>query len=86
MTYEVKASKQVRKFLLSCQKNIADKFYQKAKILAQDPYGKNLDVRILQGQKENRRLRIGKYRFLYTMHKDQILIYFYEADSRGDIY
>ncbi len=32
------------------------------------------------------RLRVGKYRFLYTVIDDEILIYVYKADSRGDIY
>lgn len=31
-------------------------------------------------------MRIGKYRFLYEVIDDIILVYFYDADSRGDIY
>ncbi len=32
------------------------------------------------------RLRIGKYRILYEIIEDEILIYYYKAGSRGDIY
>jgi mRNA-degrading endonuclease RelE of RelBE toxin-antitoxin system len=31
-------------------------------------------------------LRIWKYRFLYEIIEDKILIYFYDADSRWDVY
>ncbi|WP_366141588.1 hypothetical protein [uncultured Helicobacter sp.] len=31
-------------------------------------------------------MRIGKYRILYEIRDEEILIYAYDADSRGDVY
>jgi mRNA interferase RelE/StbE len=45
-----------------------------------------LDIRRLQWTKDEYRLRIWKYRFLYKVYESRIYIYFYDADSRGDIY
>ena len=47
---------------------------------------KTLDIKKLQGYKKDYRLRIGKYRFLFVLENDQLLIYFYDADSRGGVY
>lgn len=38
MNYSLKLSKSVEKFLLSCDKYIAKDFYEKAKVIAQNPY------------------------------------------------
>ncbi|MFA5916767.1 MAG: hypothetical protein WC850_00850 [Candidatus Gracilibacteria bacterium] len=50
------------------------------------PYQNNLDIKPLKGKNNHYRLRIGKYRFLYEIIENKILIYFYNADSRGDVY
>ncbi len=40
----------------------------------------------MQGAEDDYRLRIGKYRFLYHVMDQKVLIFFYDAGSRGDIY
>ncbi len=86
MTYKIQIDKSVKKFLLKHQ-DVAHRFFEKIKELAQDPYTKKLDIKRLQwSEKWNYRIRIWKYRFKYTIIEDQILIYFYDADSRGDVY
>ena len=39
MNHSIKLSKSVEKFLLSCDKRLALDFYEKAKIIAENPYG-----------------------------------------------
>ena len=46
----------------------------------------NCDVKKMQGMENDYRLRIGKYRFLYQVIDEKILVFFYSANSRGAIY
>lgn len=85
MPYRVKTSKNFDKFLAK-HKDFAPKVLQSFRILAQNPYENNLDIRKLQNETNKYRLRLGKYRFLYEIIETQILIYAYKADSRGDVY
>lgn len=86
MNYSVETNKTVKKFLEKCDAHIAKSFMHKAKMLAENPRRTDIDTCKLQGESNNYRLRIGKYRFLYTIIDEQILIYFFEADGRGDVY
>ncbi|WP_335998309.1 type II toxin-antitoxin system RelE family toxin [Fusobacterium polymorphum] len=51
---------------------------------------KNVDIKIIKGIKPTQyRMRIGKYRIIFYVNKEKILLYsiFVEkADSRGEIY
>ncbi|MBN2542278.1 type II toxin-antitoxin system RelE/ParE family toxin [bacterium] len=52
-----------------------------------NPFGSpGLDIKKLKGFKSDYRLRWGKYRILYTVSKDESLIYVYKIDTRGDVY
>jgi len=56
-------------------------------MLEQDPFGESLDIKKYKGGVEHcYRLRIGKYRFLYEIIEYRLVIYFFGADSRGDVY
>ncbi|MDR3169523.1 MAG: plasmid stabilization system [Candidatus Peribacteria bacterium] len=46
----------------------------------------SLDIRPLQGEENRYRLRVGDYRFLYEVREMEIVVYFYEAGARGDVY
>lgn len=88
--YKVKTSKQFDKFLAKHQ-DIQAKVFESFEAIAQNPYKTKLDIKKLQGKKfqcgaNHYRLRISKYRFLYEVLENEILIYAYKADSRGDIY
>lgn len=85
MPYQVKTSKEVDKFL-DKHKNIAPKILKSLRIIAQNPYKNNLDIKRLQAKEHKYRLRIGKYRLLYEIIESQILIYAYKAQSRSDVY
>lgn len=83
--YQIKTSKSVDNFLAK-HHDIRQRVLDKLEILAQNPYENTLDTKKLQGTDNRYRLRIGKYRILYEILEKQILIYAYDADSRGEVY
>ena len=85
MEYKVVLSKKVVKFLNS-HEDIARSFYSKVIVLKKDVKLNTLDIKRLRWKPNHYRLRIWKYRFLYEVVDRDILIYFYDSNSRGDIY
>jgi len=85
MKYELAYSKSVKKFLLK-HRDISDVVLQKLEQISQNPHNNTLDIKPLKGQSNHYRLRVSKYRILYEIMDSKILIYTYDADSRGDIY
>lgn len=83
--YEIKTWKIVDKFLEK-HLDIAKKFILSLEIIKESPFVNKLDIKPIKWMKNHFRLRIWKYRFLYEISKNQILIYFYDADTRWDIY
>lgn len=45
-----------------------------------------LDLKKMVNSQNDYRIRIGKYRFLYSVIEAKIIIYIYKADSRGSVY
>ena len=84
--YKYILSKKIIKFLKNKEFKFIKKFYNFVTIISKDPYNNNLDIKQLKWKKDSYRLRIGKYRFLYEIKENQILIYFYDADSRWWVY
>ena len=84
--YKIALSKQVTKFLKK-HKDISKLFYKKIKYISNTPINNSfVDILPLQGLENHYRLRIWKYRFIYEIQKDKILIYFYHVDTRWDVY
>lgn len=85
--YSIVLEKWVQKFL---EKNkwqaIISSFESVLRILSLDPYDNNLDIKILQWIPNSYRLRIWKFRFLYEILDEVLVISFYEAGVRWDIY
>ncbi len=44
------------------------------------------DIKVLKGHKDLMRLRVGKYRIIYTIDNGKLLIIVIDIDSRGQIY
>lgn len=84
--YNYYFNKTVIKFLEKQDLKFNLKLQEKIEILCENPYNNNLDIKNYKWHKNHFRLRIWKYRFLYEIINDDILIYFYDADSRWDIY
>jgi mRNA interferase RelE/StbE len=84
--YQLKLSKEVDKFL-DKHRDIWKRLDEKISQIQENPHNPVwVDTKPYIGYPNNYRLRIGKYRFLYEVIEDEILVYFYDADSRGDIY
>ena len=79
--YIIVLHKQVEKFL-DAHKDVAKRAYPLFSKLATDPTSPDIDTKPLQGLENCYRLRIGKYRFLYRVFIDKVMIYFYDAGSR----
>jgi len=87
--YKIILSKQVQKFLDLLSDEYVLSFQEKLNILSKNPFSRetNLDIVPLIGKPKGfYRIRIGNYRFLYEIRKSEIIIYFYKAESRGDVY
>lgn len=82
----VKLHKNVDTFLVS-HPDIKKRFLEKAYILSFNPFASQLDIKKMQGLRDTvYRLRIGKYRFVYEVIDDELVIYFVLVDSRGGVY
>jgi len=85
--YKIKLEKKVLKFLSKHKwEKIIQNFTISLKILQYDPYNNRLDIKSIVWNKNNYRLRIWKYRFLYEIFKDKLIITFTDWDNRWDIY
>lgn len=85
MKYRVDFSKDFIKFLHK-HPEMRQVVIKKFELLREDLYHPSLDIKPIVGRENHFRLRISKYRFLYEVIEDEILIYAYKADSRGGIY
>jgi len=85
--YKIILEEKVQKFLIKhkWEKLIYD-FENSIRILSLDPYKNNLDIKILVWLPNTYRLRIWKYRFVYEIIDDTLIIVFINAWSRWDIY
>lgn len=84
--YQIIVAKSVKKFLEAHPKPFRKIIIELFDVIASDPFHAQLDVKPLVGAKNHFRLRVGKFRILYEVMKSEIVIYFYKADSRGDVY
>jgi mRNA interferase RelE/StbE len=88
LIYEIELSKNFTKQLDKLSIQVVKRFYEDLNHICENPLPSNklADIKKLQGVENQYRLRIGKYRFLFTLIKEKIIVYFYDLDSRGDIY
>ena len=84
--YKVKISKTVYKFIKSRPLKFREIIFEAFDKIAANPFDSSLDTKRLKNKENHYRLRVGKYRILFEILKDEVLIYFYSADSRGDVY
>lgn len=85
--YKIILEKTVQKFLEKHKwEDLIERFTTALRILALEPYENNLDIKVLTWLPNSYRLRIGKYRFLYEIIEDKIIINFFSDLARWDIY
>ena len=85
--YTVKFHKQAAKFIESRSSNEKKLIKKKFEALKLNPYPSNpaIGLKKMQGT-DTFRLRIGKYRFVYRVLDDELLVFVEKAGNRGDIY
>ena len=80
-------SKDAAKFLERLDRPTFARFDAAIARLRQDePEDPSLDVKPLVGMLGHFRLRVGKYRMLYELREEGVLIYAYKVAPRGDVY
>ncbi len=85
--YKVKYHKQVIKFLQKQDIKIRKEIVSFFDLLKTVPYDfKHYDVKVFKGYPDTYRLRIRKYRVIFSIKDHEVLIEVIRAASRGDIY
>lgn len=67
LVYEIELSKQAAKFIEKQTPKLKKRIAQAFVKLQENPYRYDLDIRKLRHFENDYRLRIGKFRFLYTI-------------------
>ncbi len=80
MKYNIKYEKRCLKYLKRLDKNTQLRIIR---AINQLPLG---DVKKLQGNTEDYRLRIGKYRIIFSKDEKRLIINVIEIASRGEVY
>lgn len=84
--YSIFTHKRVDKFLEK-HRDVAIEFVKALEVMRVHVFDPSLDIIKLTGHWDTHyRLRISKYRFLFEIIDERVLIYFYDAGSRGKIY
>ncbi len=85
--YKAVFRKTVKKFLSKHKwERIIYDFQKTLSILKNDPFEISLDIKTMRWREVAYRLRISKYRFIYEVIENDLVIHFVKADKRGDIY
>lgn len=85
--YKIILEKSVQKFLEKHKwQDLIYKFEKTITILSLDPYENNLDIKVLKWLPNCYRIRIWDYRFLYEILDKNLIISFFDAWSRWNVY
>jgi mRNA interferase RelE/StbE len=85
--YSIKFHKQVKKFIQSRTKQEKLRLKEKFQNLSENPFPNNqrLDIKKMEGV-DFYRLRVGNYRFIFSIENSELVVYVEKAGNRGDIY
>jgi len=84
--YQLKLSSKVKKFIIKRTPKEQARLIEIFETLQLDPYDNNLSIKPLKGTDSEYRLRFGKYRIIYEVIDEELLIYVIDGGSRGGIY
>ncbi len=85
--YQIILEKQVQKFLEKHRgQQLVHQFQKALKFLTLSPYQNTLDIKRIVNLPYVYRLRIWEYRFIYEIIDQTIVIDFFYAGARGDVY
>ena len=83
--YRLLYRRQARNYLARLPFKIKSRIIDKLHELQKDPESTNIDVDKLKGE-AGYRLRVGPYRIIYSLDRDQLIIEIVKIRTRGDIY
>jgi mRNA interferase RelE/StbE len=83
--YKIVFTKQAVKSLQRIPRNITDLIREKLAQLAADPFAKHLNVTKLQNR-PGYRLRVGDWRVIYEIQKEQLVVMVLKVAPRGEVY
>ena len=83
--YVLKYRRQARNYLSRLPLRAKTSIVNSLHDLAENPDLPSLDIDVLKGR-EGFRLRVGKYRVIYTRHEKQLVIEIIRIRPRGDVY
>ena len=86
MRYKLIPLKDFKKFFKERTQKERDIIDQKLMILSNDPFSNSLDIKKLKGYDGRYRLRVGRYRVIYEIFDDVLVIVLADGGSRGGIY
>lgn len=79
--YQIILKKRAKKFIDKLSQNEKRRIISAIELL---PNGE--DIKALKGYKDLFRLRVGKYRIIYTVDNGNLLVIVIDVDSRGQVY
>lgn len=83
--FQVEFKKSAEKDLNSCPSEYRNRIIEAAKFLRQEPYPfKFYDVRKVGGRENIYGIRIGKYRFLYEVFKEEHFILIFKVELKSE--
>lgn len=86
MKYKVDFTKHATRELLKLPSNIRETIIKKLKLLADDPYATNNNIKKFQGIENCYRIRIGDYRVIYRIANLNVVIEVIKIGHRQEIY
>ena len=84
MYYKVEIPFKVEKYLKNIEDSYAKKIQKRIDLLETDP--RHHGSLKLKGKEDTYRTRVGKYRIVYTICDEKILVVVIDVDHRKDIY
>jgi mRNA interferase RelE/StbE len=83
--YKITYTTQAVKALLKMPRNIALLIREKMQQVADNPFASNANAKKLQGR-PGYRLRVGDWRVIYEINKDQVVIIVMKIAPRDEVY
>jgi len=83
--YRLELSKSSKKFLEKSDRVTRIRIINAIHALSENPYSYPGIVK-LTGYEDTYRVRVGKYRIIYQVLNELLLIFIQDIDSRGDVY
>jgi mRNA interferase RelE/StbE len=83
--YKITYTTQAAKALFKMPRNTAQLIWEKMEQVAVDPFASISNVKKLQGR-PGYRLRVGDWRVIYEINKEQVVIIVIKIAPRGEVY